>query len=49
MFEELEGRCSNRKLSIYEGEARVLKLLKAACLLPEHKNALMTATGSQYD
>ena len=48
-FEDLEARCSRQKLNVYTGTSRVLKMLRAACLEPKDRQALLTATGSEYD
>ncbi len=48
-FEQLEQKCQTAGLDIYKGTARAFRLLRIACMIPEHRRGILVAAGHDWD
>ena len=48
-FEQLELRCSRASLDLFKDSARAFRLLRVACLTPEHRRGILTTAGHDWD
>ena len=48
-FEQLEVKCSAAGLDLYKGPARAFRLLRVACLSPEHRRGILTTAGHDWE